>query len=426
MHDLVRDLCIRKAQEEKFLESGLFRHVNETPTYDQRRVSIHNPVLFSKLGYYDSTIRTIIRFPLCEKTLNCLKGFRLLRVLDVVDVKLISKKFPTEFLELFFLRYLAFSFMCETEFEIPASISRLRNLETLVICPYTNYYERIGIRVRLPLEIWRMKQLRHLVLLSLDTLPDPCPRYSALENLQTLVRVSNFKCTKEILQMIPNLKKLGIVYQRYGIEWCEYNLNNLVHLHQLEKLSIRVLDSLTNPLALWGNLAFPMKLRKLKLKGFVLCPQDMMVVGSLPHLEVLKLKCCSFEDCKWETKEEEFPRLKFLQIIETNLQLWVTETSHFPRLQRLMLCCRNLDEIPNDFGEIPTLELIEVNKWDKSLVESAKRIKKEQHSLGNDSLQVRIVNFFNTFRFPIEWVRKARETNKLNQRFMARYMPKRR
>ncbi|KAG8380351.1 hypothetical protein BUALT_Bualt06G0006500 [Buddleja alternifolia] len=114
----------------------------------------------------------------------------------------------------------------------------------------------------------------------------------------------------------------------------------------------------------------------------------MEIVGSLPNLEIFKINNCSVEDCKWETNEGEFPRLKFLQIIDTNLHQWITESSHFPRLARLTLCnCQNLGDIPDVIGEIPTLELIEVYIKDKSLVESAKRIKEEQQSFGNDCLQ---------------------------------------
>ncbi|KAG8380352.1 hypothetical protein BUALT_Bualt06G0006600 [Buddleja alternifolia] len=121
VHDLVRDLCIRKAQEEKFLGSGLLR---------QRRICMHNWVPLSELGYYDSAIHSILRFPICQEALYCLKKFRLLRVLDATEFEIISE-FPSEVLELIFLRYIAFSSMPAFDFGIPASISILRNLETL-------------------------------------------------------------------------------------------------------------------------------------------------------------------------------------------------------------------------------------------------------------------------------------------------------
>ncbi|KAI3470213.1 hypothetical protein Pfo_026876 [Paulownia fortunei] len=195
--------------------------------------------------------------------------------------------------------------------------------------------------------------------------------------------------------MIPNLKKLGIFYNGDGIKWPVYHLDNLVHLHQLEKLKICVESHNRDPVSLWEKLAFPIMLKKLTLRGCSFRWQDMAIIGSLRNLEVLKLRHCSYEDCKWETTEEEFPQLKFLQIINTNLQDWITESSHFPSLKRLMLgYCRRLREIPVVVGEIPTLELIEVNTWDKSLVGSAKQIKEEQQSFGNDYLQVRFASYY--------------------------------
>ncbi|KAL0298515.1 UNVERIFIED_CONTAM: ToMV susceptible protein tm-2 [Sesamum radiatum] len=124
--------------------------------------------------------------------------------------------------------------------------------------------------------------------------------------------------------------------------------------------------------------------------------------GSLPSLHVLEVIECSFRDCKWETTEGEFPQLKFLKINSSNLKHWVTEeSSHFPSLERLLLYyCAKLCEIPDVIGEIPTLELIEVRttRWNKPLLESAKRIKEEQQDSGNDCLQVRILTLqYTTF-----------------------------
>ncbi|KAG8380624.1 hypothetical protein BUALT_Bualt06G0035000 [Buddleja alternifolia] len=387
VHDLVRDLCIRKGQEEKFLNVN---KILSKSIRNQRRLSISRSSLTLLSNIYAPSVRTIFCFQHCQRLLSALEGFRLLRVLDAV--KLIFRKFPPQLLELVLLRYLAFTFWHEGEFDLPASVSKFQNLQTLFMCPYMKKYENVRIRVRFPVEIWRMPQLRHLVLLKIDALPDPCARSSPLRNLQTLSVVKNFKCTERIMQMIPNLKKLGIVYDGDEKEWSDYHLDNLVHLHQLEKLNICVENRLRDRTPLWENLALPMMLKKLTLRSCLLSLQDMAIIGSLLNLEVLKLRYCSYEDSKWETSEEEFPKLKSLLIIGTNLQHWITESSHFPRLNRLMLCgCNKLDEIPNVIGEIPTLELIEVSRWNKCLVESAKRIKEEQQESGNESLQVRIL-----------------------------------
>ncbi|KAK4433086.1 hypothetical protein Salat_1070800 [Sesamum alatum] len=243
-----------------------------------------------------------------------------------------------------------------------------------------------------------MAQLRHLVVFMLDPLPSPSAKSFDLENLQTLGLFLNFRCSKRIGKIFPSLKKLGLIYAKDKLNWEFYGLHNLVHLHQLEKLKISMRISyweishhrLESRVPLWEKLAFPMMLKKLTLCGFGVSQQDMATIGSLPKLHVLKLIRCSFGDCKWETTEGEFLQLKFLQIEWTDLKHWVvTETSHFPTLERLRLYhCRELVEIPDVIGEIPTLELIEVKSWDESLVDLAKRIKEEQEDSGNYNLQL--------------------------------------
>ncbi|KAL0402603.1 UNVERIFIED_CONTAM: putative disease resistance protein [Sesamum latifolium] len=395
VHDLVRDLCIRKAREEKFLLYAMDRYVDRLlpkPIKDQRRVSIPRSTMILFQNIYSPTIRTALYFQHCRLFPSSLRGFRLLRVLDALKVTVM--KFPAEVLELFHLRYLAFTRGYD-DLCIPASISKLQNLQTLLIYPYQgdNYFYSA---ICFPAEIWGMAQLRHLIFFMLDPLSSPCARSFALQNLQTLAMLLNFRCSKRIGQIFPSLKKLGLIYGKdRAPNWEFYGLHNLVDLHQLEKLKISMrINDRDSRVPLWENLAFPSMLKKLALGGFVLSQQDMATIGSLPNLLVLKLKSCSFGDCKWETTEGEFAQLKFLKIESTNLKHWVTETSHFPTLERLLLYhCRELCEIPDVIGEIPTLELIEVKSWDKSLVDLAKRIKEEQEDAGNEYLQVRILAY---------------------------------
>ncbi|KAL0302934.1 UNVERIFIED_CONTAM: putative late blight resistance proteinR1A-10 [Sesamum radiatum] len=393
VHDLVRDLCKRKAHEEKFLLSATDRVGDKIlleSMKDQHRLSICPssltvpPSLTLLSNIYSSIIHTVLCFQNCQRFPSSLKSFRLLRVLDVL--KLIVMEFPAQVLELFHLRYLAFTYGYEGKLYVPASISKLQNLQTLFIFPY---WRNFSCTIHFPAEIWRMAQLRHVVSFMLDPLPSPCARSFALENLQTLARVANFKCAKRIGQIFPSLKKLGLIYNRDRVFWQVYHLHNLVHLHQLEKLKICIQSSYWRGHPLWEKLAFPTTLKKLTLSGCLLSQQDMATIGSLPNLHVLKLRRCSFRGGKWETTEGEFPRLKFLHIESENLKHWVTESCHFPNLEHLVLHdCGELGEIPDVIGEIPTLEVIEVPSWPKSLKESAMRIKEEQQESGNDFLQV--------------------------------------
>ncbi|KAK4425890.1 putative late blight resistance proteinR1B-12 [Sesamum alatum] len=82
---------------------------------------------------------------------------------------------------------------------------------------------------------------------------------------------------------------------------------------------------------------------------------------------------------------------RFLLLEKLNLVEWAADETHFPRLQHLLIRgCSALEEIPSSIGEIPTLEIIELDECSPYVVASAKQIQEEQREYGNDSLQLRI------------------------------------
>ncbi|KAK4433091.1 putative late blight resistance proteinR1B-16 [Sesamum alatum] len=398
VHDLVRDLCIRKAEEEKFLHRYIGKMLHENIKY-QHRISLMHFDLNSLENMYGSTIRTIMCFncrntsPTYSEFCSFMRNFRLLKILDVVYSSTIHL-FP-EVYELFHLRYLAVDYHTE----IPASISNLRNLQTLILHQEKRFKSYGPWMIRLPSEIWKISQLRHLVSFVFGRLPDPEEGTFPLENLQTLSEIRDFRCTEKILKMLPNLKKLGVSYI-IGENDQDYHLDNLIHFRQLQKLKVKIYPSFLFRLKL--NPVFPPSLKKLTLSGWHRPWEDMGIVGSLPNLEVLKLRDYAFRGYKWETSEEEFRCLKFLVIDKSDLQHWITESNHFPNLRCLVLYrCWCLNEIPYDFGEIPTLELIKVDDGNISVMDSARQIQEVQQSWGNDILQVRIGRY-NTLTGDIE------------------------
>ncbi|KAL1546804.1 putative late blight resistance protein R1B-16 [Salvia divinorum] len=233
---------------------------------------------------------------------------------------------------------------------VPPAIAKLQNLQTLIIYRYG---------VHLPVEIWNLRKLRHLIAFSFHPLLLPEGATPSLENLQTFSMATNFVCY----------------------------FGNLIHLLQLEKQKLEVHCSFVPHL---DNLVFPPSLVKLELVGGWISWNDMTIVGSLPNLQVLKLKNQACFGENWETIEGEFDNLISLLIDESNLKCWTTKSCHFPRLQFLMLHrCPYLDEIPNDIGEIPALQLIEIDDHNQSLLYSAKRIQEVQReSWGNEDLKV--------------------------------------
>ncbi|KAL0364917.1 UNVERIFIED_CONTAM: putative late blight resistance proteinR1B-16 [Sesamum angustifolium] len=236
VHDLVRDLCIRKAQEEKFLHLYVGKMLHKNMKY-QHRISFMHFDLNSLENMYGSTIHTIICLkcrnscPTLPEFCSFIRNFRLLK----------------------------------TSRQIPATISNLQNLQTLILHQGKAFKSYGPWSIHLPLEIWRIPQLRHPVSFVFGSLPDPEGETFPLENVQTLSEIR------------VNLERLA--------------------------------PSL----------------------------EDMGIVGSLPNLEVLKLRDYAFRGYKWETSEEEFHCLKFLLIDKSDLQHWITESSHFPNLKCLLL-----------------------------------------------------------------------------------------
>ncbi|KAK4385789.1 putative late blight resistance proteinR1B-16 [Sesamum angolense] len=172
VHDLIRDLCIRKAQEEKFLHLYVGKMLHKNIKY-QHRISFMHFDLNSLENMYGSTIHTIICLkcrnscPTLPEFCSFIRNFRLLKVLDVAYSSGVHL-FP-EVYELFHLRYLSVDYSRQ----IPATISNLQNLQTLILHQGKAFKSYGPWSIHLPLEIWRIPQLRHLVSFVFGSLPDP-------------------------------------------------------------------------------------------------------------------------------------------------------------------------------------------------------------------------------------------------------------
>ncbi|KAH6790371.1 hypothetical protein C2S51_005377, partial [Perilla frutescens var. frutescens] len=415
IHDMLRDFCLKEAEKENFwhvmkrsdLEEGLPNH---------RRLCVHSDIFtYADTFYSNPYVRTFLSSNfstglsfLSDSAFSCM-GFELLRVLDLISYYF--SHFPAILIELVHLRFLALSTSGELPAALsehgksagkwwlpfskrkePVSISNLVNLQVLVI----NW----GMHEshRLPVDIWMMAQLRHVRLKGAVVYFDDLFLAEAsginslvLSNLQTLLTVSSTNFSKDIVSLIPNIKKLGIQVPEANDEHPTTFLNHLSSLHCLEtlKLYFNLPYGRSSTISRWD--AFPPNLRSLTLSGSHLPWEDMVTISNMPNLEVLKLKDCAFLGQVWETVDGGFLKLKFLLLEKNKVEIWNLTSTHFPSLQHLVLrLCDALEEIPCGIGEIPTLEMIELYSCGRSTVSSAKRILEEQRSMGNDDLEVRI------------------------------------
>ncbi|KAL1546743.1 putative late blight resistance protein R1B-23 [Salvia divinorum] len=367
LHSMVRDFCVRLAGQEKFLLSAmdyfsnpiLRRHFLPQILQNHHRISASWHDLYLRDSTYSSCTTSIICIPQRGYRPKCsIENFISLRVLHVLHRNDHSYWELGQVFELIYLTYLASSI---PDSIVPPAIAKLQNLQTLII--YRS-------DVRLPVEIWSLRQLRHLIAFSFCPLLLPGGATISLENLQTLSTATNFVCSKRMVDMIPNIKKLGICYSEEKFGAGHYYIYKLIGLRRVEKLKLEMHGSYVPLLD-----TFPQLLKKLELNGRWISWKDMTIVGSLPNLQVLKLKNYACYGEQWATTVGEFRKLILLLIDESNLKHWKARGRHFPMLKCLILHrCPYLDEIPEDIGNIPTLELIEIDDHNQSLLHSANKI----------------------------------------------------
>ncbi|KAL7163285.1 hypothetical protein ACSBR2_039391 [Camellia fascicularis] len=411
MHDLLRDLCLKKAREINFLqriehdkdaspssssncETNNQRHLcilsYFVPSFDHVLLESYSPAVVQSLLCFRNKCHEKISDasnPFGDVCLFICWTFKLLRVLEICYN---NAFFPRELTQLVNLRYLAINL--KDSCELPPSISNLSNLETLIIIS-TRWSEVI-----LPCNVWNITKLRHLYakggakydvsLCSEEAVMDH-NHPSILENLRTIDNLNCYGFIQDLLARTPFLTKLGICGQLFSDSgnW----MFNLEFLRHLETLKLRSNFFRRYPTTL-REVKFPANIKRLTLKYTGIEWEEISVLGMMLHnLELLKLENDAAWGQQWATTDGGFPRLKFLKLKLLDVKQWITYSSHFPSLQHLSLeRCQYLKEIPSSLGDILTLQLIEVNFCHFSVEESVKKIKEEQESIGNNWLKVLI------------------------------------
>ncbi|KAL0285446.1 UNVERIFIED_CONTAM: putative late blight resistance proteinR1B-14 [Sesamum calycinum] len=233
IHDLLRDLCARKACEEKFL----FIHGCEPGnlpinTSFLRRVCAHGPFRDEDANRLMEQIRLARSFLL----FNDIRGstsfgifqLRLLRVLDILQELLYG--LPEAILQLVNLRYLAINIRNT----LPSSISTLCNLQTL-IARHAGLYRNVKHSVVIH-ALLDMTQLRHIQFKGprnyVGYHGKDKNRFFVLDKLQTVSPIGISVLTDRVLETLPNLEKLGIFWDE-EVDHVR-DLSGLYKLHKLK------------------------------------------------------------------------------------------------------------------------------------------------------------------------------------------------
>ncbi|PHT73462.1 hypothetical protein T459_24247 [Capsicum annuum] len=387
VHDLIYDLCMREIQRENiFIMNDIVfgnSDANHVPSECQSLMQMQpfkrvtgDEIDSSPCGLYRALLTPVHRQLRYHDNSNLLK--RTLLELRHIEID----NFPVQILSLIWLRYLALLFRGEM-FDIPPEISKLWNLQTFNVKGPNRSF------VTCPMQIWGLMQLRYLTQPTFY-LPD-CPsgsfdkgRHLDFSKFQTISYLSPRCFTTEVIVGIQSVKELGIC--RYG-NVTDFNglLTNLVHLQQLETLSVIICCNLLPSSAK----AFPATIKKLKLNSTYLSWSYLDIIGELPNLELLKLIDDACLGKEWHPNVKGFTRLKLLLIEDNRLKNWKATDDNFPILERLRIrSCYYLKEIPIEFADINTLQLIELRDCLPELEESSARIQKEQEDLGNNPVDV--------------------------------------
>ncbi|KAL7115004.1 hypothetical protein ACP275_04G156600 [Erythranthe tilingii] len=387
IHDLLRDLCLKAAQKDKFvcMMKDIPHGVDmERPTITNNRTLVTHAV-------WGIPTRSI----------------RMLRVIVVFGKLWTTKKILIQdaFAQVN-LRYLDYE--CFLFGKIPSSITMLWNVQNL-------YIKGLRGGADAPSEIWEMRQLRHVCIDPL-VLPDPPPSdqkddFVLLNNLQTLKDVQNLRLSEKVCKRVLNVKTLSIQYNKFAKRFKDNCLYNCCRLQKLESLKFqypREHDALQ-------EITFSSSLKKLYLRFCTIKWEDLTIIGSLPHLEVLKLKLSpNTAGSAWNPIEGEFLRLKFLFIECIYLVNWNADSSHFPVLEKLVLeQMEKLEEIPLDIGEIPALGAISLKSCSESSAISAVKIAEERENGVNEGLQLQ-VEFFYKAQMESFLEKMERESLKIN------------
>ena len=293
IHDLLRDLCLRQAQKERFQTASPHRMVN-----GKRRIVTSSRTFLEGMHRYVNS------------------------------------------------RYLAFS--VGEGFLFPGSIWLFWNLQTLIM-PHVKW-------LTLLTDIWHMPCIRHVQFEQLH-LPDPPSAQEGIVsgNLQTLVGILNFKCSERVIKRIPNIKKLQIAI--VGLDHDKYCLSNLDRLDKLESLRCSLhgeVNPINFPRLLkklflyieesqyWEDMLDKIgvlpHLQKLTLsKGSFRGRQWETSEGHFSSLKSLSLyECLSLE--VWSAESSHFPRLEKLDLVHVaNLKEVPLDFAEIPTLRAIHL-----------------------------------------------------------------------------------------
>ncbi|KAH0671782.1 hypothetical protein KY290_023968 [Solanum tuberosum] len=350
--DQVREFCLRKITEEKFMQLIVPYSYPDEPEEQRLCMYIQDCTMTSDFKESDQEFIVHPKFSILDRKnpFRLLNNLKLVRVLHLLHSYL-ENSLPTAFQSLPHLRYLAIfvkAFDCKW-------VSHLLHLQTLRV--RSSY-------IMISPAIWKMSKLRHV-----DINEFPITIWEeeddiVLDNLKTLgmCSMSVADMTRKFWDKFPNLEKLRLHINEFGDHISDYSSSALMNL----------------------DIIFPSRLKCLSLSEIFLTDELVSSIAELEYLETLKLSEIYFAGEKhWDLSDYTFEKLNFLKLHRVFMTKWSCSDDSFPWLECLVVkSCSKLEEIPNTFAEIIPLRLIKVIDCSDSAGNSAVEIKKELEVIG--------------------------------------------
>ncbi|XP_027169325.1 disease susceptibility protein LOV1-like [Coffea eugenioides] len=369
VHDLLRELAIRKAEDEIFFQIHGTR--DDKISAKSRYLAVHSlPLDENYFGSSTPPLRSLLVFNIRSFGENfslSFKSFKKLRILDLENAGM--GNLPEGIGEVRLLRYLN---LRDTHIErLPHSVGCLRYLQTLDIRTRKGPNQRVKVSNF----IWKLESLRHLYARYMEC--DVPLKIEGLRNLQTLSRIRFDDIMHNDMITLTSLQKLGIwVDDRSDID------KLCLHLSEVGSLkTLRLCRYSGNPgsqggfsklrhvtelkLSNWTMLPpdFPPNLSRLSLKYVILDDDPMPVLEKLGQLSFLKMK---FQfggpiSRHMVISRHGFHQLKFLVLKDRLMNEIKVEKGALPQLRCLRIRdCRKLQKLPEELKHISSLDALEL------------------------------------------------------------------
>ncbi|KAH0900096.1 LOW QUALITY PROTEIN: hypothetical protein HID58_049664 [Brassica napus] len=364
LHDMMREVCLRKAEEENFVQTIGTSTANSKSSCKSRRLAVvHLPEETFNVDteMKNPSLRSLlfIEGRRWKATSLFFTRHKLMRVLDLFCVEFEGGKVPSSIGKLIHLRYLSFEWSTATQ--LPSSMRNLKKLFylNLAFCDLDKIY--------MPNKI--LNEMRELTFLCLPKRLHDKTKLE-LRNLVKLEKLKNFS-TKH--GRVMDLKD-----ERYTIETLSSSLSKLSHL---ESLTIHNHDGFYTPTnddeegfvwdfvnlkQLWLEIymprlpdaqRFPSHLTTIDLSGCRLTEDPMPILEKLLHLKEIRLWSKFFCGRRMVCSRDGFPQLEKLGFWGLEeWEEWIIEEGSMPLLHTLEIeSCPKLKELPDGLRFVTNL-----------------------------------------------------------------------